>query len=273
MLGELSKKHFQKEDLQVRFKKEIRRLAIEIVRFREFKISRDKEKRKALKKIQLIGAIDKKEYDSFQKLNLLKPNSKYIRFTYYPLEYIFDGKLNTKISGNNIMIGNSATVTNNHLEVFNKLKKLDIGTRKLIVPLSYGSNNYANVIIKEGQQNFDKNFTALRDFMPLDQYQKIIGSCNILIMNHYRQQGVGNILSMLWMGAKVFLSEKSILFKIFQEMGCAIFSVENDLESNNLDCLTPLSNETIDQNRASLFKHFSLDIVAKNLREDIIRSL
>ena len=269
VLGELSKKYFRKENLVIKIRKEIRRLAIEVIRFKELKFFPDKEKRKALKKIKLVGTIDEREFVSFVELKLLATNSKYVRFTYYPLEYIFSNELSTKLSGDNILIGNSATITNNHLEVFEKLRRINIEKRKVIVPLSYGSNKYADMIIKEGKHVFNANFSPLLEYMPLDQYQKIIGSCSIVIMNHYRQQGVGNILSMLWMGAKVFLSEKSILFSIFQDMGCAIFSVENDLDVNNKGCLSPLIRAKVEENREIIFNHFSLGIVAKKLRKDI----
>ena len=45
--------------------------------------------------------------------------------------------MNSEVCGNSIMIGNSASGTNNHEYVMRILSKLDIGSRRVIVPLSY----------------------------------------------------------------------------------------------------------------------------------------
>ena len=59
-------------------------------------------------------------------------------FFYYPLDIILGKELmNSEVRGNSIMIGNSASGSNNHEYVMRILSKLDIGSRRVIVPLSY----------------------------------------------------------------------------------------------------------------------------------------
>jgi hypothetical protein len=60
-------------------------------------------------------------------------------------------------------------------------------------------------------------------------------------MNHYRQQGSGNVAFMLIYGAKVFLSELNPLYKYFIEEGIIIYSIEKDLlHSDGNEFLKPL---------------------------------
>ena len=55
-------------------------------------------------------------------------------FFYYPLDIILGKELmNSEVCGNSIMIGNSASGTNNHEYVMRILSKLDIGLRRVIV--------------------------------------------------------------------------------------------------------------------------------------------
>ena len=53
------------------------------------------------------------------------------------------------------LIGNSGDPTNNHLDVFDFLKKHDIGNRNIYVPLSYGgSKRYREVVKDVGVRTF-----------------------------------------------------------------------------------------------------------------------
>jgi dTDP-N-acetylfucosamine:lipid II N-acetylfucosaminyltransferase len=53
-----------------------------------------------------------------------------------------------KLTGKDILVGNSATPTNNHVEVFKLLSDLDLRGHKVIAPLSYGDERYRDAIIK-----------------------------------------------------------------------------------------------------------------------------
>ena len=64
---------------------------------------------------------------------------KYFKFSFYPIEFLYNNEIDTSNSGNNILIGNSRSYANNHLEIFSILSKFNIANRKVIVPLSYGN--------------------------------------------------------------------------------------------------------------------------------------
>jgi hypothetical protein len=189
-----------------------------------------------------------------------------VKFAYYPLEFIFEGSAELKVKGNNILIGNSSSITNNHIEVFNILRKANIGTSNLIVPLSYGDKTYRDKIIRSGNKFFKDAFNPLTSFMRLQDYNKILQSCGIVIMNHYRQQAFGTIIGMVWMGAKVFLSNKNTIYHYFIRIGLVVYNIEQDL-LNQKDSLTCLSENEINQNRRILKSEISSEELIYSLQE------
>lgn len=108
-------------------------------------------------------------------------------------------------SGFNILVGNSADPSNNHLEVFDKLEAFKNQDIKVYTPLSYGNQDYAQTIIEQGQQHFDDKFEALTEHMPFNQYLEFLGKIDIAIFNHKRQQAMGNTITLLGLGKKVFM--------------------------------------------------------------------
>lgn len=209
------------------------------------------------------------EFNFFIDRKLISKNSRYIPFTYYPLQYIFNGMESAMVRGNDILLGNSASMTNNHLEAFEILKSLNIGNRKIIVPLSYGNMHYADFIQKEGQKLFKEGFRPLRKFLPLAEYTSEISSCGIVIMNHCRQQAVGNIYAMIYLGSKVYLNKANTLFKYLRRIGINVGSVEEDLHNDNPVALDNLPNDEIERNRSIIREVIGEDSVVEILRESI----
>ena len=82
--------------------------------------------------------------------------------------------------------------------------------------------NYANYISKVGEQYFGRKFNAIRDFMPLEEYNKFLLSADVFIYGNWRQEAVGNILIALFIGGKVFLDEKNPLLKFYKDKGLVI---------------------------------------------------
>lgn len=153
--------------------------------------------------------------------------------------------------GNNILVGNSAYPTNNHIESFDLLNACDLGNKKIICPLSYGNSDYANIINNEGRLRFGENFLCLDTFMPREEYFDLISTCSNVIMNHHRQQAAGNITPMLFLGANIFLNEINPHYSFLKKKGAVIFTM-NDL-SDSPDLLNSrLSEAEIEQNQKIL---------------------
>ncbi|MCF6351471.1 MAG: TDP-N-acetylfucosamine:lipid II N-acetylfucosaminyltransferase [Cyclobacteriaceae bacterium] len=227
----------------------------------------------AVKQIVHFGSLIKEEFDYLHTNKLIDSKAVLQTLAYYPIEYFAKNGDASLPIGSNILIGNSASYTNNHLEIFDFLKEIDIGNRQIIVPLSYGNTKYQKEIVKEGTAQFGVQFVAMLKFMPLSEYNKVIQSCGIIIMNHYRQQGVGNILQSLWAGRKVFLSEKNILFAYFNRIGCVVFSIEKELNSNSATVLDLLTRQEWEQNKKVLKNEISEDILVENLRKGLSKML
>ncbi|MEX8519827.1 MAG: TDP-N-acetylfucosamine:lipid II N-acetylfucosaminyltransferase [Leptothrix sp. (in: b-proteobacteria)] len=197
-----------------------------------------------MKRIDYFSAPIPEDYERI--CDHLQLRAKYQQINYASLEMTFD-QGPSMTTGTDILIGNSASASNNHLEVFDLLKRCDIGTRNVIVPLSYGSAAYRNAIVQVGIPAFGEHFVPLVDFMPLEQYNTLISNCSIVIMGHKRQQAVGNIATMLYKGAKVFLEECTTTFQFLRSRGAHVYSL-SDLAQPTDGLLDPLGHAEQMQN-------------------------
>lgn len=127
---------------------------------------------------------------------------------------------------NDILVGNSASVTNNHFDCFNLLEFLECMKGNIYVPLSYGPDWYRNEVLSHGYLLFGGRFRPLVKFLPFDVYIKTISCCAVALMNQIRQEALGNVGSMLYMGATVFLREESPLFQFLKSEGAQCFSIQ-----------------------------------------------
>jgi dTDP-N-acetylfucosamine:lipid II N-acetylfucosaminyltransferase len=131
--------------------------------------------------------------------------------------------------GINILLGNSADPSNNHIEVLEMLKGYRKDNIKIFCPLSYGDQSYAQDVINYGTLIFGNKFIALRDFMSLNNYTKLLSEIDVAVFNHKRQQGMGNIISLLGAGKKIYLRNDITTWQMFKNINVIV----NDI--NKLD--------------------------------------
>lgn len=198
-------------------------------------------------------------YEDYLLLKSTFPQFKaeYVAFNYGTLEQFLGLYIDKRINGNNILIGNSATKENNHLEAFEIIKSLISPEQQVITPLSYGDKDYKEKVISIGRIKFQNTFYPLTEFLPIDEYISILSSCGIVIMNHKRQQALGNIIASIWMGAKVFLNENTTTWQFFKRIGVHVFSIEKDLCIENKFLNNPLTENQIMENRHALTLEYS----------------
>lgn len=127
----------------------------------------------------------------------------------------------------NIQIGNSADPSNNHLEILDKLYPFRDENITIYAPLSYGCQEYANSVIKIGKELFGDKFVPLTEFMPFDQYLNFLGRVDIAIFNHKRQQAMGNIITLLGLGKKVYMRNDVSSWRTFSKAGIKIYEVSS----------------------------------------------
>lgn len=222
----------------------------------------------AIKKMDYLGGFYEEKFQLYQDLRILKKTAKPLFFTYYPIGVIIKEN-QPYVDDVNILLGNSAAYENNHLEAFDFLQKLNIADRSVITPLSYGRNDYAEEIIRIGHNKLKGSFVPITTFLPLDEYQKVLQTCGILVMNHYRSQAAGNILTALHMGAKVYLSNKNILYRYFKRIGCFIYCIEEELLPENVEALQLLSLKQMKHNRNILKKEISVERIERVLQQTL----
>lgn len=215
------------------------------------------------KKIDYFCGFFETEHEIYNKT--FKSRSKFINFTFLDLTFLNlqNNYLNKKKE--NILIGNSGSLENNHIEVFNILKQnKHIKYDNIIVPLSYGNNIYIDDVIKIGKEYFGNSFGPITEFMIREEYNNKIANVNVAIFNHYIQQAVGNIFFMLYNGVRIYLNEKSPLYKGFLKKG---FNVNSISEFNKIG-LTPL-----DDDKKVLNKKLILELLSEEMSINYYKSI
>lgn len=171
--------------------------------------------------------------------------------------------------GSDILVGNSASFTNNHLEAFDLLATQDLRGRKVIVPLSYGDPDYRQVVVNRGTELFGAAFTPLIEFLALSEYVSLVSRCSVVIMNHKRQQGLGNIGAALYHGAHVFIHESSPTVDFLESLG-AVFGTTDQLATQRLPH-GRLSESAIAKNRSALESFWGSKQVVRNVQQLVTR--
>lgn len=171
-------------------------------------------------------------------------------FFYYPLDVILGpGLLGSRVNGRNIMIGHSASVTNNHEQLMGLLSRLDVGQRKVIMPLSYaGKKHYVAAVLAAGRRLLGDNFCPLLRFLPLEEYNRVQCGISVALFGNLRQEAIGNIIVALYLGAKVFLPAGAPVYEWAQRHGLTVFALDGltqDALDTPLDAAAALANRKI----------------------------
>tara|TARA_R110002167_G_scaffold35735_1_gene113936 strand:- start:7647 stop:8789 length:1143 start_codon:yes stop_codon:yes gene_type:complete len=167
-----------------------------------------------------------------------KTSSKRKWFTYYNFNEnnIISNRI---IDKKHILIGNSSSETNNHFDTFELLLNKNLSDKKLYIPLNYGDKKYGGLVIAKAKSLFGESAKPIVNFLALEEYSRIIGSCAVLIMNHKRQQAFNTIMIALAQGCKVYLREENSIFGALNNEGFIIFSIQKDIDKES--AFLPLS--------------------------------
>ena len=262
-LGNKTKRYFLENQRYAFLKRNLRPL--------KYAIKKEKDPNlvwmQALQRADYCGVLFKEEYQSIKQR--IDGSADFFRFSYYPIEFMLEDM--GFLEGEDILLGNSATLTNNHLDVFEKLKGFPLEKRKLIVPLSYGDMSYAKKVVTVGSRSFPENFEPLVDFLSLKEYNRYISRCSVVIMGHRRQQAVGNVLVMLYRGAKVYLDKNNTLYAYLKRIGLAVYSVQEDLDQGNDQVFSALPTLAKQTNRAILEAEIGQDVLLADLKKQLVQ--
>lgn len=159
-----------------------------------------------------------------------------------------------------ILVGNSATETNKHKEIFEILDKYKNNDIEIITPLNYGDKQYRDEILKLGNELFGNKFKPITDFMDFNSYETLLSTVDIAIFNHNRQQGGANIMILIGYGKKVYISKQNTFYSELKSQGIKIF----DLEDFNLE---QIDKPTVQNNIEIAINNFSKKALIKSWKK------
>lgn len=167
-----------------------------------------------------------------------------------------------------IQIGNSADPSNNHIEAFHKLKKFKEQNIRIITPLSYGDEQYAQQVIEEGRKIFKEKFLPLTEFLTPDEYTAFLNSIDIGIFNNDRQQALGNICVLLYLNKKIYIKSDTTMSKHFSDKYQIEVEATEGIE--NLEYEVFIKNDN-NNNKEKIARAFE-DAYIKDIWEKIFES-
>ena len=197
------------------------------------------------------------DYDLVKKL--FKPKGKNFLGVYSSPEdnRILESCLKKKIEKEkkddyiNIQVGNSATPTNRHIEVLDLLKRFSNENIKVYVPLSYGDEKYKEEVIQYGKELFGDKFVPLIEFMDFEKYSEFLANIDIGIFNNNRQQAMGNICYLAYLGCKVYLAEDMPMWNYYKDyVRCSFYEIESISTCNFADFIEIKKEIQLDNKKA-----------------------
>jgi len=201
-------------------------------------------RRKIIPRFREIAAFVKEDVDLAKQL--YQSDAEYIPVAYpnpVSLELLQTVPVNTKNEFPVFLLGNSADMSNNHIEMLQMLVKFKNEQLKIYCPLSYGGNKkYITKVIDLGHQLFGDSFVPLKEYLNTTEYASILGEVDIALMNHNRQQGLGNILALLYLEKKVFLKSNISSYYFFQRKNLIVYDIDT-IANMTFEELVTLNNE------------------------------
>jgi len=223
-------------------------------------LTKEKLKRLVIKQLGGIATFVEGDYNLVREK--YKTEARYF-YTFYPnpvnFELLDNANSNTQIAHSGlrkVLLGNSATWTNNHFEILSALSRIDDKSFKIICPLSYGDSAYAEEVIKFGYELFGDRFAPLTQFLSSEEYAKVLASVDVAVFNHNRQQGLGNILALLYLGKKVYIRDDITTFEFFDKHGIRVYNTKDILKKPNVD-IFEYNEEIGKRNRDVIATEFS----------------
>lgn len=202
---------------------------------------------------KLMELYSGKQFDCFEVFNFSLKET---------LGELLDGGFS---QGNDILVGNSASISNNHLYVLNYLKKIAPKSR-IVLPLSYGNPiRYRDAVVSKYSKCFKERVRFILDYMPLSEYNKMFNTIGVMVMASWRQESWGNIVNGLFLGIKIYMSKKNSFYQwLKNDVGFNIYPLE---EATKEDFLVPLSNEQKVHNRNMIIARYNDEVIEANFKK------
>lgn len=138
---------------------------------------------------------------------------------------------------NTVVFGNSRSYYNNHLDILELLETCSLNKKiNIKILFNYGAENAYTDMVREKATGIEKA-TLIDSFMPPHEFNDYYGPVAAFVNNSYRQFSLGNIMSALHRGVKIYLNKKNPTYTWFKNEGLYIYEIgelKKDLETGNI---------------------------------------
>ena len=229
---------------------------------KEFINNWKKEKKYIVKNAAAIVTIIPQDYWDLKKYLKLKGKYFCARYNGEPTLKVMDKTVDIAEKDGaviNIQLGNSATETNNHLNILKTISKYKDENIKVYVPLSYGDMDYAKKVIMYGKEILGEKFIPIQQFMLYEEYCRFMSKMDVGIFDMKRQQAMGNIVALLQAGCKLYFNSESLLWDFFaKDLGCIVSDI-SQIYGMSINEFAQFTQKDILFNRARIRDKFSED--------------
>lgn len=217
-----------------------------------------------------ISICDYFTWYSKEEYELIQQNIKFNlpEFKYLPIIHSIDNIKQQYFKKDNILLGNSGSESNNHLDILKKIKETKCNYR-ISIPFSYGIKKwYKKEIVKFINNNHQLKIRLIEDFVPYEEYILNFEEAKAAVYGSYRQMGLGNIVMCIRSGVKMYLSDKNPIYQWLKNNDVSVCSIESELRNDILVNNLQLSQDEIKKNKINWNK-----IVDRQNKEQFIEMI
>lgn len=240
---------------------------VKILLSKEYTVKLDNQKQ-IYKKLDAILIINNFEYKELCKLFYLP---KLIERQFTDENMILEVK-NYPNKSNRIIIGNSRSTSNNHLDVIDIINQSNYASDiEFNFFWSYGfEGTYSQKVRSDA--SIIKNVKFIEKFLSLQEFEMLYETTAALIINSYRQHAVGNIITAMQYGCKVYLNKRSSTYHWLKSKGFLVSEINDDLKRDLDTGNIKLSKEEQEKNIVC-FNRVSTEYNINDFSNEIIKIL
>lgn len=179
---------------------------------------------RAIRRIDYFLGAFREEYDLLRSVGFDLPPFIMLpfKFQYFTKGLVFPKKPL-------IILGNSRSPFNNHLNILEEMKGIPLPPDlRIILFFNYcKESNYTRVVRKEAEKW--PQIELVERFLQKSEFRKVYQQSAALVINGYRQMALGNIFTAICSGTKIYLSERNITYKWMKSLQFEISTIEMDL--------------------------------------------
>ena len=185
-------------------------------------------RKRAISRIKNVISIFREDYELAEKWYHIKAaNIEVVTLYPYALDLTVSEDKPENSAGHTILLGNSGSYTNNHIEALEKLSHNKENIKKIVCPLSYGGNKaYVRRVMQMGESLFGDKFIPLVEFMEKEHYFEMLRTVDIGVFNYSRQEGLGNIWSLMLSGKTIYMKMPTSTTSFFRRNGIKVLDIE-----------------------------------------------